>query len=287
MAAFDRFFFVGGTNSVDGQSGLWRVDLGQIIQDAGATVAKMAYATDLQTHVTGTVTAVTNLGNGDRMALAVVGQGAYLESATVLEPTGYFTTGRIRYSTLEPKIYKALTVRTPANLMGSVTASIIDPGGGTTSVLTVSQGGGTTIADVILSTPAQAVEWVALRLDFSRSSLDTTQGAQVTGWQLKAMPGVVRQRVFEIPLSCFDFEEGRAGQRFGYEGRAAEVKAAFEQLAQRGDVISYADLASDESVLVVVDDFKYEQKAGPSLTNAISGGYLWVQLRTIADVITS
>jgi hypothetical protein len=285
IGTYDRFFFVGGTNSIDGSSGLHRVDLGQIIQDASSSVPLFAYATDLQAHVTGAVSAVTNLGNSDRMVFAVVGQGAYLESASTLEATAYFQTGRVRFSTLEPKIFKFLTVRTPANLMGSVTASVIDPGGGSTSVLTVSQGAGTSIADVILSAPAGAVEWLQLRLDFARSAGDTTQGAVVNGWQLKAMPGSVRQRIFEMPLSCFDFEAGRSGQEFGYEGRAADVLAAVEQLAQKGDAVTFKDLASDTSVLVVVDDVKYEQKGSPSQTSVFSGGYLYVQLRTIADVI--
>lgn len=287
VGAYDRFFFVGGTNSIDGQSGLWRVDLGQIIEDAGATVAGFAYTTDLQAHVTGVVSSVTNFGNSNRMAFSVVGQGAYLESASVLEPAGYFLTGRVRYSTLEPKIFKFITVRTPSNLMGSVTASVIDPGGGQTTVLTVSQGAGLEIADVILGAPAGPVEWVQLRLDMARSTTDATQGAVVNGWQLKAMPGVIRQRIIEVPLSCFDRESGGNGQEFGYEGRAAEVLAAFTQLAQAGDAISYKDLASDESVLVVIDDYKYEQKANPSRASATGGGYLWVQLRTIADVITT
>jgi hypothetical protein len=152
-------------------------------------------------------------------------------------------------------------------------------------VLTVSQGAGTSIADVILSAPAGAVEWLQLRLDFARSAGDTTQGAVVNGWQLKAMPGSVRQRIFEMPLSCFDFEAGRSGQEFGYEGRAADVLAAVEQLAQKGDAVTFKDLASDTSVLVVVDDVKYEQKGSPSQTSVFSGGYLYVQLRTIADVI--
>lgn len=287
VAAYDRFFFVGGTNAIDGQSGLYRVDLGQIIQDAGATAPKMAYATDLQAHVTGTVTSVSNFGNSDRMVLAVSGQGSYLESASVLEPTGYFQTGRVRFSTLEPKIFKFLTVRTPANLMGTLAASVADPGGATTSILTISQGGTAQITDVILAAPTSAVEWLQLRLDFTRSGSDTTRGPTVNGWTMKAMPGVIRQRIFEIPLALFDHEKDRQGQRAGYDGRAAEVMADFEQLAQKGDSVSFQDLANDTSTLVVIDDFKLQQKAAPGSNRTTTGGYLFVQLRTIADVITA
>lgn len=287
VGTYDRFFFVGATSAIDGQSGLWRVDLGQIIQDASASVPLFAYATDLQAHVTGAVSAVTNLGNSDRMAFAVVGQGAYLESASTKEPTGYFQTGRVRFSTLEPKLFKFLTVKTPAGLMGSVAASITEPGGSTTSILTASQGGTATIMDVLLAAPTTAVEWVQLRLDLTRSSTDTTQGPVVTGWQLKAMPGSVRQRVFQIPLSLFDKEKDQSGQVTGWEGRSAQRFAAFSQLAQAGDAVSFQDLSAKTTTLVVIDNMKLEQKADPGLNGTNTGGYLWVELRTIADVITS
>lgn len=287
VGQYDRFFFVGGTNAIDGSSGLHRVDLGQIIQDAGATVARFALATDLQAHATGAVSAVTNLGNSDRMVFSVVGQGAYLEGASALEPMGYFQTGRVRYSTLEPKLFKFLTVRTPAALMGSVAASITEPGGSTTSILTVSQGGTATITDVLLAAPTTAVEWAQLRLDLTRSGTDTTQGPVVTGWQLRALPGSVRQRVFELPLQVFDFESDQGGQTFGWEGRSAGRMAAFEQLAQRGDAVSFQDLNAGTTILAVIEAFKLEQKAGPGLNNTTTGGFLYVQLRTIADVITS
>lgn len=287
IGTYDRFFFVGGTAAVDGSSGLHRVDLGQIIQDASATVALFAYATDLQTHVTGAVSAVTNLGNSDRMVLAVVGQGSYLEAAAAKEPTGYFQTGRVRYSTLEPKLFKFLTVKTPSSLMGSVAASITEPGGSTTSILTVSQGGTASITDVLLAAPSTSVEWVQLRLDLARSGTDTAQGPVVTGWQLKAMPGSVRQRVFQIPLLCMDRESDRNSQEIGYEGYAGKRLGAFTQLAQRGDAVSFQDLATGESVLVVIDSYKFEQKASPGPNRTNTGGVLWVELRTIADVTTS
>jgi hypothetical protein len=285
VAAYDRFFFVGGTNSIAGQSGLWRVDLGQIIQDASATVALFAYATDLQSHVTGAVSSVTNFGSSNRMAFAVVGQGAFLESASTLEPSGYFTTGRVRFSTLEPKLFKFVTVRTPSNVTGTVTASIVDPGGSTTSVLSTS-GGAAAITDTLLPAPGEAVEWVQLRLDLLRDAGDATQGAVVNGWQLKALPGAQRQRIIELPLMCFDIETDQTGQKTGYDGRAALRLAALEQLAVHGDAVSFQDLASKSSTLVLIDDYKFEQGAAPSI-DSVTGGILYVQLRTIADVITS
>lgn len=285
VAAYDRFFFVAAGDSIDGQSGLWRVDLGQIIQDAGATTPLFAYATDLQAHAGGVASSVTNFGTSNRMVFAVIGSGSYLESASVLESSGYFQTGRVRFSTLEPKLFKFLTVRTPSSVDGTVTASIIDPGGADTTILSVS-GGSAAITDALLPAPGSAVEWVQLRLDFLRSGTDSTKGPTVNGWQLKALPGARRQQVYELALECFDYETDQTGQKTGWDGRAAERLAAFQQLAIRGDAVSFQDLAAGTSFLVLIDDFKFEQKAAPSIT-AVTGGTLYVQLRTIGDVVTS
>lgn len=288
IAAYDRFFFVAATNAIEAKSGLYRVDLGQPLQSGDISPSvRFAYATDLQSKVTGEVSGVTNFGNSDRMALAVVGQGSYLESASTLEASGYLKTGRVRYNTLEPKIYKFVTVKTPVSLMGSVSVSVIEPGGSETSILTVSQGGTAVIEDVVMAAPASAAEWVQLKLTLGRSSTDTTQGGEVNGWQLKAMPGSVRQRVFTIPLLCFDKEQARSGQMVGYEGRTLARLADFEQIFARGDAVTFQDLRNGESVLVVIDDYRFEQRAQPGANKSNYGGVLWVELRTIADVITA
>jgi hypothetical protein len=286
IGAYDRFFFVGATNGIDGFSGLYRVDLSQPIYDSGVSSSlRFAYASDLQTHLTGAVTGVTNFGTSDRMVIGQVGQGSYLESATVLEPTGYFTTGRIRFNTLEPKIFKFLTVRMPLNFKGSVTASVTEPAGATTSILSVSEGGGISITDIILPVPTSAVEWLQLRLDFARSGTDSTLGPEVNGWQFKVLPGSVRQRVFTLPLLCFDREVDNNGQWDGYEGRTLDRLETFEQIAQNGDSVSFQDLNLQRSYICVVDDFEFKQSAQPANNTNGYGGYLTVQLRTIADTI--
>ncbi|MFJ2650866.1 hypothetical protein ACIO1C_29625 [Streptomyces sp. NPDC087420] len=288
VAAYDRFFFVGATNAIASASGLYRVDLGQPIQDNGGSPSvRYAYATDLQSKQTGEVCSATNFGNSDRMVFGVVGQGSYLESASSLEASGYLRTGRVRYNTLEPKIYKFVSVKTPNSLMGSVGVSVLDPGGADTTIITVAEGSSLAIQDVIMAAPASAVEWVQLKLTLTRSSTDTSQGGEVNGWQLKAMPGAVRQRILTIPFLCFDLEADRSGQKIGYEGRSLARLEAFEQIFARGDAVSLQDLKNDTSSLVVIDDYRFEQKAEPGSNLSTTGGVLWVELRTIADVITT
>jgi hypothetical protein len=288
--AYDRFFFVGATNNIDGNSGLWRIDLGMPIADNSSagqiSGARFAYATDLQAHATGNTTGVTNFGNSDRMVFAVVGQGAYLESATVLEPTGYFETARIRFNTQEPKIFKFLSVKTPASFFGTLGCSIEDTGGGTTSVVSVTEGSAVQIENVLLSVPPSASEWVKLRLDFGRSVNDTTKGMVVNGWQFKVIPGSVRQRIFTVPVYCFDIERDKNGQNVGYENRSLARLEQFEQIAQKGDSVTFQDLQQNKSYLVIIDEFQFVQKAEPGPNTAGYGGILTMKLRTIADVIT-
>lgn len=286
IAAYDRFFYAASTNGIDSQSGLYRIDLSQPVQVNNTTSGvRFAYATDLQAHVTGTVSSVTNFGTSDRMVFAVIAQGAYLESASTLEPTGYFQTGRVRYNTQEPKLFKFLTVRTQA-MRGSLSASVVDPGGATTSVITISEGGNATITDVALVAPANVAEWIQLRLDFTRSGSDTTSGPEVNSWQLKALPGSIRPRIFTVPLLCYDREEDKTGQWTGYEGRTLTRLEQFEQIAQRGDAIMFQSLREDRSYLVLIEDYEFRQQHPPGANANGYGGVLTVQMRTVADSIS-
>lgn len=286
VAGYDRFMFFTATDAIDGASGLYRVDLGQPIQDnqvAGSV--RFAYATDLQAHVTGACTSVTNLGGSDRMVFAVTGRGAYLEAAAALEPSGYLTTGRIRYNTQEPKLFKFISARTPVAFAGNLSVSVTDPSGSTVSIITISEGAAALVDNVYLGFPDEPVEWIQLRFDFTRSLLDSGTGMTLNGWQLKSLPGTVRQRIFEIPLLCFDRESDRTGQFHGYEGRTLDRLEAFEQIAQAGDTVLFQDLAQNRSYLVVIDEYEFRQAASPGPNLGGYGGYLFVQLRTVADVI--
>lgn len=288
IAAYDRFFFFGMTNGIDTMSGLCRVDLGQPIYDSGLSASlRFAYATDLQVHTTGEVSSVTNFGSTARMVVGVVSHGSYLEEATTLEPTGYLTTGRVRYSTLEPKIFKFLTVRTVGAMLGSVTASVVAPDGTTTSVIANTEDVPIEITDIALPAPNASVEWLQLRLDLARSATSSGSGPLVAGWQFKALPGSIRQRQFIVPLLCFDRERDHNGQWDGYEGRTLDRVEALEALAQRGDAVSFQDVANQRSYLCLIADLEFRQSSPPGENANGYGGYLTLQLRTIADVVST
>lgn len=120
-----------------------------------------------------------------------------------------------------------------------------------------------------------------------RSGDDAIQGGEVNGWQLKAMPGVVRQRVFTMRLLCFDKELGpRSGQQVVLRRPHPCPPRGLRVVLARGDAVAFQDLRNNTSTLVVIDDYRFEQGAQPGANQSNYGGVLWGELRTIADVIT-
>lgn len=284
MVGYDRFFFVAASDAIEGASGLWRVDLGQTTSEDGPTPSlRHAWATDLQAHASGEVDSVTLLGNSDRCVFTVRGSGSYVEAAEELEPTGMLLTGRVRYNTLTDKIFKTLTVRTPNANPGTLSVSVLDPTGGESTVLSVT-GGQRRIKDVLLSSPITAAEWLQLRIRFTRDATDTSTGPEVHGWQFKALPGEPRQRMFTLPLLCFDYELDTNGQRVGREGRTGQRLERLEAIARRGDAVTYQDLGANTSAVVLIDALEFRQTAPFGAAGSTWGGYLYVRLRTIADV---
>lgn len=287
ICGYDRFFFVGATNAIDGSSGLYRVDLGQITDNSGGApaVLRYAWATDLQTHVTGAVTGVTIFGATSRKVVAVSGQGSYLEHATELEETGYLQTGRIRYSTLEPKLFKYVNLRTEDPLQGTVEIESVDTGGNVITLITYTEDSAAIGNDVQIGEPDTPTEFISLRFTLTRSAGNAANGPDITGWQVKALPGSVRQRFLTIPLACWDYEWDSNDQKWGTEGNAKLRLQAFRQIAQRGDVVSFQDLGNRESYLAVVEDYEFRQTIEPKGNRRVWGGVLTVKLRTIADAV--
>ncbi len=54
----------------------------------------------------------------------------------------------------------------------------------------------------------------------TRSTTDISKGPLFTGYQIKALPAIPRQRLIQYPLSCFDHESDHFGVEIGYEGSA-------------------------------------------------------------------
>ena len=284
ITGFDTFMWTGSTNAHNGVSGLYRVDLGSVIQEQTTRAVRYAYARDIYApgSTQNPIVSVTNFGKSDRIVYAATSTGSFKEQAAELLPTGYLDTGRIRFNTEEPKLYKFFSIRTPSPLNGNLNVAVLSEGGGIIPSITYGPTSGAGTKDVAISQPQGPQNWMALRFTLSRGAVNITAGAVMNGWQVKALPGSIRQRIITHPFQLFDNEKDKGGQRIGYDGYTAERLAAFEAVARAGDVVLFQELAQQTVTQVVIDDFEFRQ-SGPPGPNGLIGGYLTVVMRTVAE----
>lgn len=270
FVANDHFVWASYSNGFsDGTSGAMRIDLAEPL--AGG---RYPYAKDLMTHTSGTIMGVTTYGRSDRIVLALAGTGLFVESADFYETLGYFTTGRLRFNTLWPKLFKRLNVK--ATLDGAIAVSSIDDHGN--KVLLASLSSSTQQEeDLPINFPSTPQEFI--QLEFALSG-DASQTPVMRGYQAKALPGGPRPRRYVIPLRCYDSEQDDHGQRHGYQGFGLERLAAMEALDSSGEVVLFEDLASGTAESVTIEQIEFRQIVPPQ-TGEPWGGILTVELRTL------
>lgn len=278
----DRFMWTGSQADHEGSSGLWRIDLGSSTQEQTTRAIRYAYARDIYaTGITGDITSLTMYGRSDQVAFSMDGVGSYKEHATQLVSTGFLDTGRIRFNTEEPKLYKFFSLRTPSPLTGTVGVSLLSEGGGVIPYVTYSGTNPSGTRDIATPTPPGPQNWIALRFNLGRDA-DPTKGGVLNGWQVKALPGSIRQRIITQVFLLLDEEQDKGGQRIGHEGYARERLELFKQVARAGDVVLFQELQDDISTEVVIDDWEFKQLGPPGPTGEL-GGYLTVVMRTVAE----
>jgi hypothetical protein len=278
FAARDRFIWAStGIGSLD--AGLTRIDLGNELE-----TLRFAYANDLQviqdsTHYT---TGVAFLGTTNRLAFCTeynVTDGAiYLESATELVPSGYITTGNIRYGTLEPKNFKRLLGRGDFTY-GSMTLGTIDKEG--TEYDHISYDASINPIEVGTSNPATAQEYVAFKFIMYRDATTPSLGPIFKGYQAKATIATPRQRVVQFPVYCYDVETDRYNVITGYEGRAIDRIQLLEDIEESGDVVTWQDLTTGESRQAVIEQVSFTRGTPPDKGFSGFGGIVQVTIRTV------
>lgn len=283
IVGFDRFMYVGSKTAHDGSSGLYRVDLGTTVQEQTTKAVRYAYARDIYASaVTNSVAAVSTLGSTGRLIFTIGSHSIWLQSATDVYSTGYLKTGRIRFNTEEPKLYKFFSVRSPSPLKGNLQVDVINQLDAVAQSITFTPTFGPATGDVAIAQPSGPQNYVSLKFTLNRGS-DITQGAILNGWQIKALPGSIRQRMINHTFLLFDEEMDKGGQRMGTDGYARDRFEAFKSLARAGDVVTFQELYEEISTQVVIDDWKFTQGAPPGPGGGTLGGYLTVVLRTVAE----
>jgi hypothetical protein len=270
----DRFAYV--TTLQGAESGLIRIDLSQ---PAVPNSLIFAYAWDVcASGETANPVSTDFLGNTDRVVFGIPGDGIWIESASTLVPTGYLRTGYIRYNTLETKIYKLLQARINTT-DGGINIDSIDSIDTEYRIGTFSQGA--SVPEINVNYPTTSQEYLGFKFTFTRSTTDSSKGPLFTGYQLKSLPAVPRQRLIQYPVFCYDHESDKFGNEVGYEGSAYERMSQLESIENVGDTIRVQDMRTGESYLGIIEEMDFMNKTPEDKRFSGFGGTLLVTIRTI------
>ena len=260
---------------VDGEAGLVRTDLSTTVI---ASALYFPWAWDLIAAGVGTTASqVAFFGNSDRLAFAT-GNTIYAESTTSLVAEGYIRTGYIRYNTLETKIYKLLQARIDTS-NGGIAIESIDSRDNTYNLGTFAQG--TPVPEINVSYPTTSQEYLGFKFTMSRSTTDVSKGPLFTGYQLKSLPAVPRQRLIQYPVFCYDHESDKFGNEIGFEGSAYQRMSQLENVENVGDTIRVQDFRTGEEYLGIIEEMDFMNKTPEDKRFSGFGGTLLVTIRTI------
>jgi hypothetical protein len=274
----DRYIWA--ASGVDGQVGVTRIDMGQPLGNLQFPYAYDLYdPADTLGHYT---TACAFLGDTNRLAFCNAGNGTdgtiYIESASTLLAEGFLRTGYVRYNTLELKIFKLMQARVDTT-NGGLNIDSIDYADNFYRIGTFAQE--STVPEVNINYPQASQEYLGFQFTLTRSTTDTSKGPLFTGYQIKALPAIPRQRLIQYPLSCFDHESDHFGVEVGYEGSAYVRMSQLENIENVGDTIRVEDFRTGESYIGLIEELDFRNATPSDKRFTGYGGLLLVTIRTV------
>ena len=269
----DKFAYL--ATLIDSEAGLVKVDLSATVVNNSLV---FPWAWDLVADGTSTTAnQVAFFGNSDRLAFTVVND-VWAEATNTLVASGYLRTGFVRYNTLEGKIFKLLTPRIdPTN--GSFSIESIDSEGNAYNIGSFAEG--STVTEIGIPYPVGAQEYLGFKFTMNRSASDSSLGPLFTGYQLKSLIAVPRQRLIQYPLFCYDHESDKLGVEIGYEGSAYDRMTQLEAVENVGDTVLVQDFRTDESFVGIIEELDFINKTPSDRRFSGYGGMLMVTVRTV------
>ena len=279
-----RDSFAWAATSVDDEPGTIRINLASQVSPLVFAYAYDTYkATGNTTHET---TACAFIDGTNRLAFttnatALENGSVYIESATRLVESGYLQTGFVRYNTVENKIFKYVVPKFDTTNGGLTVYSIYQTG---TEYSLGAYAQGTDVGQIGIAYPQGAQQYLGFKFTFTRSSTDSTKGPIFTGYQLKVLPAVPRQRLIQYPCSLFDSESDKFGNKAGYEGAAYNRLKALEAIESNGDTIVIQDFrpATQETFTGIIEEIDFINKTPTDKRYSGFGGLMLVTIRTIS-----
>lgn len=252
---------------VEGETSLIRLDLGMPVEEGGL----YAWAPDLRTPaagVSGEVTGLTVDADG-KLVFAVRNYGIVREAGTYGARPAWLRTARLRYGTVEPKMFKYGRTRTEGT--GTITVQAATNLVDTRQVYVAPSGSD----GARFAMPDGPAEWVQL-------TFGLTESAKLTSYQVLALPAQPRSRLFSIPVAVFDKEKNRHGRDIGYAGRAKNIMAAMEAIESSGDEVTVqCPVLGIDAVRCTVERIEFLQQSNPAGGKSYGlGGYANLIFRT-------
>jgi hypothetical protein len=201
-----------------------------------------------------------------------------VESLNSYRTNSWMTTGKIRFGTIEPKFFRFVNVKCETGINDSITINVIDESGNETNLANVTTG--LSNIENLIEVPTKSQERMSFKFTFNNSSADSNLPI-LRAWQVKAIPAVRRQRLIQIPLSCFDFESDRYNVSFGYDTRALTMLQKLEQLEETGKFVRITDYRINETFIGVIEQVEFANETSPDRESSGFGGILTVTVRKI------
>lgn len=272
MTGREGYLYCSGTQFIDSETCLIRVDLGMPLDQTG----RFAYAADLlcPTAQTGAASWMAVDGNG-KLQFTVDSYGLVLEGTGPGSSRGaWLQTSRIRMATVEPKLFRRIQVRGSFASPGTVSVTVTGSNGETQVAMPPIS---STMDLDELSALTAPLEWLSIRFDLAGSG-----GIDFRGYVLKAITAVKPRRLYQVPLRLSDSETDRHGNRFGHPGYAMQRLLQLEELEDARDEVQLELFTSDGTLVrqCTIEQVSYRQVHQPGQTGA-AAGVVVVTLKTV------
>jgi hypothetical protein len=271
--------FAWAATGVDDEPGTMRIDLSTQISPL-----VFPYAFDVYKDTGDTsreTTACAFIDGTDRLCFTTNATGTngsvYIESTDTYVSSGYLRTGFIRYNTLETKIFKFILPQYDTT-NGGIEVDAIDGNGNEYGLGIFAQGD--TVGEIGTNYPSSAQQYLAFRFTFSLGN-DVNATPVFTGYQIKALPAIPRQRLIQYPVFCYDHEMDKFGVTTGYEGSAWQRMQQLENVENIGDTIRVEDFRTGESYVGLIEEIDFANRTPTDKRFSGFGGTLVITIRTV------
>ena len=128
--------------------------------------------------------------------------------------------------------------------------------------------------------PNSPVQYLGFRFVMTRSTTDSSKGPLFTGYQIKTLPSIPRQRLIQYPVFMYDYEMDKFNNQVGYEGSAYDRLQTMMQIENLGDLIRVQDFRTGESYQGLIEEMDFINKTPTDKRFSGFGGVCLITIRT-------